>query len=101
MIEQANHPAVQLIFDTGHVHDAGSNVLACLEAAFPHSCLIQFADQPGRVEPGAGEIDFRGIVRFLKAHSYSGLVELEHGWSSESVSGENEGLKRLRELDAE
>jgi hydroxypyruvate isomerase len=99
MIERTAHPAVQLIFDTGHVHDLDREVAAALEASFDHVCLMQFADQPGRVEPGAGAIDFPRIMSVLEQRRYAGLIELEHGWRDDSVRGEYDGLDRLRRLD--
>jgi len=99
MIRRANHPAVQLIFDTGHVHDVEPDVAAALDRAFEDVCLVQFADQPGRVEPGAGTIAFENILQLLHRRAYGGLVELEHAWKSDTTEGELEGVARLRALD--
>ena len=99
MIQRTAHPQVRLIFDTGHVHAAGDDVLEGLDRALGDICLVQLADQPGRVEPGAGVIDMLGVLRALKRHRYGGLVELEHEWSEPDLDGEVRGLERLYALN--
>jgi hydroxypyruvate isomerase len=99
VIQQANHPAVKLIFDTGHVRDTEPDVVGALERSFEHVCLVQFADQPGRIEPGAGTLPFDRVLNVLRRRQYRDLVELEHGWQRETSEGELAGLARLRILD--
>ncbi|MFD1810143.1 TIM barrel protein [Gemmobacter lanyuensis] len=38
---------------------------------------VQVADNPGRCEPGTGEINYRAVALALKAMGYSGPVGLE------------------------
>jgi hydroxypyruvate isomerase len=58
------------------------------------------ADNPGRLEPGSGEINFESVLRFLARRDYRGLVELEHGWQEPGLESERRGLATLRRLDA-
>ena len=61
--------------------------------------MVQIADNPGRLEPGSGEINFATIFRALKVHDYHGLVELEHGWSEPTRACEQRGIETLRRID--
>jgi hydroxypyruvate isomerase len=61
---------------------------------------VQIADNPGRTEPGSGEINFESLFRLLHRLQYSGLVELEHGWLRPGIVSERNGLALLREFDA-
>src|SRR5580704_14823753 len=93
-------PAVQLIFDTGHVQAMDGDVVRQLEAAWDHVAIVQLADTPGRLEPGSGEIDFAAVLGVLKRRRFHGLVELEFGWSVPGIETEQAFIERLRRLDA-
>jgi hydroxypyruvate isomerase len=99
LVREVNHAAVQIIFDTGHVQMMDQNVLGRLEECAGHMALIQLADQPGRVEPGAGQIDFVSFLECAVRGGYTGLFDLEHGWLHSTPSGEQEGLARIQLLD--
>jgi hydroxypyruvate isomerase len=101
LIRAVDHPAVKLIFDTGHVVDMGEDVLAQFAVAFDDVCLLQFADMPGRVEPGAGDgaIDFVALTAEAARRGYDGLIELEHGWAEPGRAGETRGIALLRGID--
>ena len=61
--------------------------------------IIQLADNPGRGEPGSGELNFVNILRAVQRQGYAGLVELEHGWTRLGREVELQGIQSLRELD--
>jgi hydroxypyruvate isomerase len=96
-----NHPALKLIFDTSHVQIMDGDLLANLDAVWDEIALVQIVDNPGRLEPGTGEINFANILRALKARGYTGLVELEHGWSEPTRACEQRGIENLQRMDAQ
>jgi hydroxypyruvate isomerase len=75
------------------------DLLERLEATWDAIEIVQIADNPGRNEPGSGEIDFESVWKGLAGRGYRGLVELEHGWSRPGQESERRGLERLCELD--
>lgn len=81
VVRDAAHPAVRLIFDTAHVQAMDGDILGNMDAAWDLIALIQLADHPGRVEPGAGELNMTRIVDEIALRGFAGPVELEHGWS--------------------
>lgn len=97
---QAAHPAVGVIFDTSHVQIMDGDLLHHLEQAWDLLKIVQLADNPGRLEPGTGEINFQTLLGWLVERGYTGLVELEHGWASPGAQAERVGLERLRRMDA-
>lgn len=99
VVRAVDHPAVRLIFDTAHVQAMDSELLRHLEEAWDHIEIVQFADCPGRLEPGTGQVDFAGVLNVLARRGYQGLVELEHGWAQPGVESEQRGLDTLRRLD--
>lgn len=100
MVRAVDHPSVRLIFDTAHVQAMDGDLLGNLDACWDALALVQIADNPGRLEPGSGELNFANILRFLHRRQYRGLVELEHDWSELSRDTEQRGIEFLRRLDA-
>lgn len=100
VVRAVDHPAVRLIFDTSHVQIMDGDLLFHLEQAWDHIAIVQLADNPGRLEPGTGEINFESVLRFLMRRGYRGLVELEYGWQQPGADSERRGLENLRRLDA-
>ena len=99
LLRQIDHGSARLLFDTAHVAAMDGDVLAVQEQVEDLVCLYQLADVPGRIEPGAGSIDFTALLSRILASGYSGLVELEHGWAEEGAESERAGLERLRAID--
>jgi hydroxypyruvate isomerase len=99
LIVEVGHPAVKLIFDTGHLIDMGDPVLATFIEAYEHISTIQLADMPGRVEPGSRQIDFTSLLAHAIRRDFRGLVDLEHDWIVPGEVSERRGLDRLKEID--
>lgn len=99
LVGAVSHPGVKLIFDTGHVTVLGEPLLESYVQAYDDIAVLQLADMPDRVEPGAGEIDFVPILGHAIAQRYAGLVELEHQWSTPGREGEERGLQSLRAIE--
>jgi hydroxypyruvate isomerase len=81
VVLEANHPAVRLIFDTAHVQAMDGDILGNLDAGWEYIELVQIADHPNRVQPGAGELNFKTLLDELARRDFSGPCELEHLWS--------------------
>lgn len=56
-------------------------------------------DNPGRKEPGTGEIHFRNIFRHLYQKGYTGIVGMEHGIAGEGRAGEEALIAAYRAAD--
>ncbi|WP_241754826.1 TIM barrel protein [Cupriavidus basilensis] len=100
MARAVDHPSVRLIFDTAHVQSMDGDLLFNLERAWNFIEVVQLADNSGSLEQGSGEINFESVLRTLVDRGYTGLVELEYGWSNPGMPSEMRGLGNLRRLDA-
>ena len=78
----AANSSVRLIFDFAHVQAMDGDILYHLDQAWEMIEIVQIADNPDRVEPCAGELNFVRLIDELVARNFSGLCELEHRWSS-------------------
>jgi len=95
VVRGAGHPAVRLIFDTAHIQAMDGDILGNLDRAWDLIELIQLADHPGRVEPGAGELNFVRIIDEIERRGFTGPVELEHGWAAPSAMAQEHYLQWL------
>ncbi len=92
-------PSVKVLYDLWHQQIHGGDLLANLELAWDEIAYIQVADNPGRVEPGAGEINFPVVFQRLAEKGFTGIVGLEFGPSQPGQAGESAVLEALRPLN--
>lgn len=78
VIEEAARPNVRLQFDVYHAQREEGELTATLRRFFPSLAHIQIADNPGRHQPGTGEINYRFLFQELDRLDYQGFVGLEY-----------------------
>ena len=99
IVRAVDHPAVRLQFDIAHVAEQDGAAFERLRDCWPLVGLVQAADLPGRVDLGAGTLDWPLILRWIRSQDYAGLIELEHLPLEDSAAGEQRLLERLRVVD--
>lgn len=67
-----------LQYDVYHMQIMEGDLIRTLERCLPHIAHIQIADNPGRHEPGTGEIHYPAIFAALDRLGYSGWVSAEY-----------------------
>ena len=70
-----------------------------LARAWDQIAYIQVGDNPGRKEPGTGEINYHNIFRHLYRKGYSGLIGMEHGIAGDGPEGERNLIAAYRAAD--
>lgn len=95
----ANSPGVKILADLYHEQIQSGNLIPTLDACWAEVGYIQFGDNPGRKEPGTGEINYANIVRWLRARGYAGVIGMEHGNSVEGRAGEDRLVAAYRAID--
>jgi sugar phosphate isomerase/epimerase len=98
LLDQIDHPFVRLNLDTGHIAMHGDDVVATIRAAGRRIGMVQTADMPSRIAPGAGTLDWPAIFAALDAVGYDGLLELEFELADTGEAGERALLGRLAGL---
>jgi len=78
IIKDVNLSNVKVQFDIYHMQIMQGDILHSLESNLHYIQHIQFADCPGRHEPGTGELNFHNIFSFLDRINYSGWVSAEY-----------------------
>ena len=93
-------PAVNVLADLYHEQIQAGNLIRTLETCWDEIAYIQFGDNPGRNEPGSGEINYRNVVRWLRTRNFGGVIGMEHGNSIRGREGEDRLVAAYREIDA-
>ena len=77
LVSVVNRPQLRINLDLYHTQIGEGDVIRWLEACLPWIGEVQVADNPGRCEPGTGEMNWPNIARALAAMGYSGPVGME------------------------
>jgi hydroxypyruvate isomerase len=78
VLDTAGEWNTALQFDIYHAARMELDVAALIEEHIARVAHIQFADAPGRHEPGSGTVDFRGIFARIEALGYPGFLGAEY-----------------------
>jgi len=78
LLEKVDAPNAGLQCDLYHTAMMGDDPAAILEECWPAIRHIQFADSPGRGEPGTGTIDFARLFALIDRKGYAGRVSAEY-----------------------
>ena len=78
LIYAVGHPNLGLQYDLYHMHIMEGALIETLTRLIGRIGHIQFADAPGRHEPGTGDIDFAAAFATIDALGYDGWVAAEY-----------------------
>jgi hydroxypyruvate isomerase len=89
MLDQLDHPNLFMQYDIYHMQKMGEQPEEFITRYAEKIGHIQFADCPGRGQPGTGRINFRQLFSAIEKSAYSGWTGAEYkpvGLTSESLS---------------
>ncbi len=78
VLDAADRPNLGLQYDIYHAQVMEGDLARTLEANLARIAHIQLADNPGRHQPGTGEINFPFLFHHLKALGYPGWIGCEY-----------------------
>jgi hydroxypyruvate isomerase len=81
-------PSCKILFDIYHQQITEGNLIPNMNMAWDEVAYIQVGDNPGRREPGTGEINYRNVFRHVHSKGFQGIVGMEHGNSRPGREGE-------------
>ncbi len=77
LVSSVNRPQLRINLDLYHTQIGEGDLIRWCEKCLPWIGEIQVADNPGRYEPGTGEINYAAVARGLIQMGYEGPVGLE------------------------
>jgi hydroxypyruvate isomerase len=78
LLRTVGHPNLQAQFDLYHMARQGLDIAAGISLLAGRIGHVQFADCPGRGEPGSGQLDFAPLLHALGASGYAGWLGAEY-----------------------
>jgi len=83
-----NSPSVKILDDLYHQQITEGNLVRNIDRAWSEIAYVQVGDNPGRKEPGTGEINYGHVFEHLVRKGFEGVVGMEHGNASPGKEGE-------------
>ncbi len=74
----AGHPNIKLQYDIYHMQRMEGELAATLQRLMPVIGHMQLADNPGRHEPGTGEINYPFLFKLIAELGYRGWIGCEY-----------------------
>src|SRR5215203_391305 len=94
-----NSPACKFLFDMYHMQRNEGNIMANIDKVWEETGYFQIGDNPGRKEPGTGEMNYKNIFKHIYNKGYKGILGMEHGNAKPGKDGEMELIKAYRDAD--
>ena len=82
-----NSPSCKILFDIYHQQITEGNLIPNIDLAWSEIGYFQVGDNPGRKEPGTGEINYRNVFRAIHEKGYEGFLGMEHGLTGKGAAG--------------
>lgn len=99
--EAVEHPNCKVLYDVYHQQIAGGNLIPLFDLCRDQIGYLQVGDNPGRKEPGTGEINYAKVFAHVHEAGFDGVVGMEHGNFGTGVEGEKALIEAYRAVDPE
>ncbi len=94
-----NSPSCKILYDIYHMQKNEGMLIPNIDLCWSEIAYIQIGDNPGRKEPGTGEINYKNIFKHLHQKGFKGVMGMEHGNAKPGKEGEAALIKAYREAD--
>jgi hydroxypyruvate isomerase len=81
-------PSCKILYDMYHMQRNEGDIVAHIDHAWSEIAYFQIGDNPGRKEPGTGEMNYRNLFRHIRGKGYDGVFGMEHGNARPGKEGE-------------
>jgi hydroxypyruvate isomerase len=92
-------PSCKILYDIYHMQRNEGNLIATMEKTWSEIAYIQIGDNPGRKEPGTGEINYSNVFKYIHNKGFTGVMGMEHGNAMPGKEGELALIQAYRKVD--
>jgi hydroxypyruvate isomerase len=94
-----NSPSCKILFDMYHIQRNQGDLIHNIDLTYSEIAYFQIGNNPGRNEPGTGEMDYKNIFSHIYNKGYKGVLGMEHGISRPGKDGELALIKAYRDSE--
>jgi len=94
-----NSPACKFLYDIYHMQRNEGQIIQNIDQCWDEIGYLQIGDNPGRKEPGTGEINYKNVFKHIYNKGYKGILGMEHGNAQPGKEGETALINAYREAD--
>ena len=87
VLDEVGADNAYLQYDIYHMQRMEGELAATMQKLLPRIAHLQLADNPGRNEPGTGEIDYAFLFKHLDRIGYSGWIGCEYKPAADTSAG--------------
>ena len=87
VIRDTGSPNLFVQYDIYHMQRMEGELANTIKAHLPQIAHLQVADNPGRNEPGTGEINYRFLFGFIDSIGYDGWIGCEYKPKGKTIDG--------------
>lgn len=92
-------PSCKILYDIYHMQKNEGNLISNMEKCWDEIAYIQIGDNPGRKEPGTGEINYLKVFEYIDSKGFEGILGMEHGNALPGKEGEIALIEAYRKAD--
>jgi hydroxypyruvate isomerase len=81
-------PSCKILYDMYHMQRNEGDIVAHIDHCWSEIAYFQIGDNPGRKEPGTGEMNYRNLFRHIRRKGFDGIFGMEHGNARPGKEGE-------------
>jgi len=87
IIDEVNKPNLYYQYDIYHMQRMEGELASTIKMNLPRIGHFQLADNPGRHEPGSGEINYHFLLNFIEKNGYKGWIGAEYNPLTTTLEG--------------
>ena len=95
-----NSPSCKILYDMYHIQRNIGHIIPVMDLIWSETAYLQVGDNPGRKEPGTGEMNYKNIFKHVHAKGFTGVVGMEHGNALPGREGERALINAYIEADS-
>lgn len=95
-----NSPSCKILYDYYHMQRNEGDLIKTIDRCWDEIAYFQIGDNPGRKEPGTGEINYKKAMEHLHQKGFKGIIGMEHGKAGEGKEGELALIEAYRAIDS-
>jgi hydroxypyruvate isomerase len=96
LVKDVDNPSFRLLFDLYHEQVQIGNVTRTAVEAAPYVAVYHVADNPGRNDPGTGEMNYPSIYKAIQKTGYAGYICMEYLPLTEPVASLKKAVDEMR-----